>query len=91
MAEDEAQWEEVGPEHRMTQAMQALLELQGPFCLMHGISAWEFCVVAANVQGLILGGSRDMPTETALGRMEDLRKVMESRLHEVRALGEGTA
>ena len=50
-----------------------------------GLLIWDFCVMLANVQGLILAESKDAPTSHLLSRVNDLRKVARGRIHEERA------
>jgi len=85
------EWSEVGPDHPMTKMMDSLVRGHRELCAGAGISPWDFCVVLANVQGIILGESQDMPTHKALGRIKDLAKVARGRVHEVRAPEVGTA
>ena len=82
-------WSEVGPQHSMTKMMAGLVDGHYQLCAEAGMSPWDFCVVLANVQGIILGGSKDMPTDKALERIKSLGEIASLRVHEQRAPNEG--
>jgi hypothetical protein len=82
---DNPQWSEVGEDHPMTRLLHSLMQTHRQICAEAGISPWEFCVVLANVQGLIIGQSQDMPTAHALQRIGDLGDVARGRMYEERA------
>lgn len=81
----EPEWSEVDEHHSMTKMLNSLVEGHRQLCAETGISPWDFCVMLANVQGIILGGSKDMPTDKALERIQKLGEVATLRLHEERA------
>lgn len=81
----EPEWSEVDEHHSMTKMLNSLVEGHRPLCAEAGISPWDFCVMLANVQGIILGQSKDMPTDKALERVQKLGEVASLRLHEERA------
>lgn len=78
-------WSEVGADHSMTKMMNSLIDGHRQLCAKAGISPWDFCVMLANVQGIILGQSKDMPTPKALERVTALGEVATLRIHEERA------
>ncbi len=78
-------WTETEADHPMTIMLNEILQGHIEMCDEAGITPWDFCVVLANVQGIILGTSHDMPTRTALKGIDDLRKVATMRLHGERA------
>ena len=85
MVEDEPTWSEEDENHPMTRMMNCLVEGHRQLCAEAEISPWDFCVMLANVQGLILGQSEDMPTDTAIARIGELGKLAILRIHEERA------
>ncbi len=82
---DNPKWSEVPEDHSMSKMMNSLIEGHYKLCAEAGISPWDFCVMLANVQGIILGLSKDMPIEKAIERIEKLGEVSQLRLHEERA------
>jgi len=61
----------------------ALTDEAGPIALKMGISKMDVCVAMANAIGFILADARmpargftGMPKQTAMDRMDDLRKAM---------------
>jgi hypothetical protein len=82
---DQPTWSEVDQDHPMTQMMNGLVDGHRQLCASAKISPWDFCVMLANVQGLILAQSKDAPTSHLLGRANDLRSVVRHRVREERA------
>ncbi len=85
MTETEPEWSEADEHHNMTKMLNSLVKGHHQLCAEAGISPWDFCVMLANVQGIILGQSKDMPTEKVLERIQKLGEVASLRVHEERA------
>ena len=81
----EPQWSEVDENHPMTKMMNGLVEGHREICAVAGISPWDFLTMLANVQGIVLSQSKDMPTGKAIERIDKLAEVSKLRLHEMRA------
>lgn len=84
-------WEEVGADHIISRMMNNLVNGHTQICAEDGISPWDFCVMLANVQGIILGQSQDMPLEHAKERVKNLGEVVTTKMHEERAPCKGSA
>jgi hypothetical protein len=88
---DQPTWAEVDRDHPMTRMMNDLVAGHRQLCAQAKISPWDFCVMLANVQGLILAQSKDAPTDKLLGRADDLRAVVRHCIREQRAPAKPTS
>ncbi len=78
-------WSETDENHPMSKMLRSIIDGHHTLCAEAGISPWDFCVMMANAQGIILALSKDMPTEVVLGRIDKLGEVAKLRAHEERA------
>lgn len=61
----------------MSKFLNAIIASHQDVCADLKISPMQYCIVMANVQGIILSNYRDMPRDVALGRMDDLRTLVQ--------------
>lgn len=71
-------FETIGADHPISQLANTLSQEARDFAAKLGISPMDVAVAYVNAAGQILGDSRDMPRAAAIGRMDDLRRVMEA-------------
>lgn len=78
MSADKPKFETIEPGHPISMLSNALSDNAMGFAGRLGISRMDVAVALANAAGQILGDSKDMPRDVAVGRMDDLRRVMEA-------------
>ena len=82
---EEPEWKECDDDHPASRLLRTLLNCHQEICAHTGITQWELCVVFANVQGVLLGLSHDMPREHGLDRINELAELARWRFHDERA------
>ena len=82
---DDPEWTECDDDHPASRLLHSLLKCHHEICAHTGITPWELCVVYANLQGIILGLSHDMPRECGLDRINELAELARWRFHDERA------
>ncbi len=78
-------WSETNENHPMSKMLRSIIDGHRTLCAEAGISPWDFCVMMANAQGIILALSKDMPTKVVLERIQKLSEVSNLRALEERA------
>ncbi len=68
--------EVIGPDHAISRMAHTLSSNAYELAAEAGLSTWEIAVALANACGQILAGSKDMPRDIALERMDSLREIM---------------